>query len=63
MLSNTLWLNFFYLKMIHILLQRYHSKVIEHILKNKQKNKSVCIDEIIRLIKMKMKIHEKIKQH
>ena len=28
-------------------LQRYHAKVIEHILKNKRNNK--CIDEIIRL--------------
>ena len=47
MLSNTLRLNFSYLKIMLIPLQRYHPKVIEHILKNKRKNK--CIDEIIRL--------------
>ena len=55
MLSNTSSLNFCYLKTIRILHQRYHSKVIGHILKNKQKNKCVCIHHIIRLIKMKMK--------
>ena len=55
MLSNTLRLNFCYLKIIHIFDQCYHPKVIEHILKNKQKNKCVCIHEIIRLTIMKMK--------
>ena len=30
-----------------------HSKIIGHILKNKQNNKGVCIHEIIRLILMK----------
>ena len=54
MLSNTLKLNFCYLKIIHIL-HSYHPKIIWHILKNKQKNKCVCIHEIIRLIIMKMK--------
>ena len=33
----------------------YHPKIIEHILKNKQKNKCFCIHEIIRLIPMKIK--------
>ena len=55
MLSNTSSLNFCYLKTIRILHQRYHSKVIGHILKNKQKNECICIHHIIRLIKMKMK--------
>ena len=39
MLSNTLGLNFSYLKIIHILHPRYHPKIIGHILKNKQKDK------------------------
>ena len=58
MLRNTLRLNFSYLKIIHILHQRYHAKVTGHILKNKQNDKYVCIHEIIRLIikKMKMKM-------
>ena len=34
---------------------RYHSKIIGHILKNKQKNKSADALEIIRLIIMRMK--------
>ena len=37
---------------------RYHPKII-HILKNKQKSKSVCIHEIIRLIIMKRKMKMK----
>ena len=59
MLSNTLRLNFCYLKIIHILHLRYHPKLIVHILKNKQMKRCVCIHEIIQLIitnmKMKMK--------
>ena len=43
MLSNTLRLNFSYLKIIHILHPRYHRKIKGHILKNKLKNKCVCI--------------------
>ena len=46
MLSNTLRLNFCYLKIIHILLSRYHPKILGHILKSKQKNKCVCIHAI-----------------
>ena len=57
MLSNTLWLNFCYLQIIHILQQRYHPKVIGEILKNKQKSK--CVHEIMRLIIMKTKIKMK----
>ena len=46
--------------MIHILHPHYHPKIIEHILKNKQKNKCVFIHEIIRLTVMKMKMKMKI---
>ena len=35
---------------------RNHSKIIGHIPKNKQRNKCVCVDEIVRLIVMKMKV-------
>ena len=53
MLSNTLRLNFCYLKIIHIL----YPKIIGHILGNQQKKKCICIYGIIRLImKMKMKM-------
>ena len=52
-------MNFFYLKIIHILHQRYDPKVTEHILKNKQKSKCVCIHEIIQLTIMKMKMRMK----
>ena len=58
MLSNTLRLNFCYLKIIHIL----HPKIIGNILKNKQ-NKCVCIHEIIRQIIMKMKMKMKNTSH
>ena len=44
MLSNTLRVNFSYLKMIHILHLRYYSKIIVHILKRKQK-KYICKSE------------------
>ena len=98
MLSNTLWLNFCFLKIIHILSlrknceysglfwfvfspsaakhgitlntdisrsvhQRYHPKVIGYILKNKQKDKCVCIHETIRLIVMKMKMKMENRSH
>ena len=56
MLSNTLRLNFCYLKIIHILGARYHPKTIGYNLKTKQTIKYVCIHEIIQLIIMKMKI-------
>ena len=59
MLSNTLRLNFYYLKIIHILHPRYLPKIIGHILKNKQKNKCVCFHQIIRLIIMKMKMRNR----
>ena len=52
-LSNTLRLNFCYLKIIYILHRCYHPKITGH--KNKQKNKCVCIHEILWLIIMKIK--------
>ena len=60
---NSLWLNFYYLKIIYIFQPRYHPKVIGHILKNKQKNKCVCIHETKRLIKMKIKMKMKNRSH
>ena len=63
MLSNTLWLNFCYLKIIHILYPRYHPKVMVDILKNKQKDMNLCIHKIIRLIIMKMRIKIKNRSH
>ena len=38
-------------------------KIIGHVLKNKQKNKCVCIHEIIRLIVIKMKMKMKNRSH
>ena len=66
MLSSTLRPNFCYLKIIHILHPRYHPKIIghiPHILKNKQKNKRVCIYEITQLIIMKMNMKMKNRSH
>ena len=63
MLSNTLRLNFYYLKIIHILHPCYHPKIIGHILKIKQKSKCVCFHEIIRLIIMKMEMKMKNGSH
>ena len=60
MLSNTLRLNFWHLKIIGILHPRYHLTITGHILKNKQKNKHLCIYEIMQLIIMKMKTIMKI---
>ena len=62
-LSNTLRLNFDYLKIIHILHPRYRPKIIVHTLKNKQKNKCFYIHEIIRLIVRKMKMKKKTRSH
>ena len=63
MLSITLRLNFCYLETIHILQTRYHTKTIRHVLKDNQKNKRVCIHEIIRLFIMKMKMRMKNRLH
>ena len=56
-------LNFCYLKIIHIIHPSYHKKIMGYILINKQKNKCVCIHEIIGLIIMKMKTKMKNRSH
>ena len=63
MLSNTLKLNFWYLKIIHILHERYHPKMIDHILTNKHKSKCVCIHEIIRSAIMKIKMKNRSQRY
>ena len=63
MLSNTMRLKFCYLKIIHILYEHYHPKIIGHILKNKQKSRYVCNHEIIRLIIMRAKLKMKNRSH
>ena len=63
MLSNTIRLKFNYLIIIHIFHPRYHPKIIEHIVKNKQKSKHVFIHEITRLIIMKKIMKMKIRSH
>ena len=60
MLSNTLSLNFWHPKIIGILHPRYHLTIIRYILKNKQRNKHLCIQEIMQLIIMKMKTKMKL---
>ena len=60
MLSNTLKLYICYLKTIHILHPRYHPEIMGHILKNKRKNKYVCIYEIILLIILIIKMRKEI---
>ena len=62
-LSNTLRVIFFYLKIICILHPRDYAKLIGHILKNKQKNMYVCIHEIVRLIIIKVKMIMKFRSH
>ena len=57
MLSDTLRLN------IHILHPPYHTKIIGHVLKNKEKSKCVCIYKITRLIPMKIKMKMKNRSH
>ena len=63
MLSNNLRPNFCYLKIIHILYRCYSPKILENILKNKQKNKCVCIHENMRLNIMKMNVKKKNRPH
>ena len=62
MLSNTLRLNFCYLKIIRILHLGCHPKTTGYFLKNRQKNKFVCVHEI-RLIIMKMKMKMQNRSH
>ena len=63
MLSNALRLNVCNLKMCSGALSTLSSKSIWHVLKNKQKNKSICIYEIKRLIIMNMKVKMKNRSH
>ena len=63
MLSKTLRLNFFFMKIIHILDPRYHPKIIRNILQNNPKNKCVCIYEMTSLIIKKMKMKMKNRSH
>ena len=51
------------MKVNRILHPHYHPKIIEHTLKNTQKNKRVCIHEIILLITMKTKMKMKNRSH
>ena len=62
MLCNTLRLDFCNLKITHVLHPPYHPK-IKNTLKNKQKNKCVCIHDIIRLTIMKIKMKMKNRSH
>ena len=52
-----------HLKIIHILHPRYHPKMVGQVLKNKKKDKCVCIHKITRLILMKLKINMKNRSH
>ena len=63
MLSNTLRLNFCYMKIISTLHSHCCPKIIGHILKSKQQNNCVCIHKIIWLIIMKMKMKMKNRSH
>ena len=54
----SLRLIFCYLKIIHSLHTRYHSKIIGYILETEQRNKCVYIHTII-IMKMKMKMKNK----
>ena len=60
MLSNSLRLNFPYLKIIHILHPSYHLEIIGYVIKNKQKNNFVSK---MKMMKMKMKMKMKNKSH
>ena len=48
-----------YLKTFYVYHPCYRPEKIEHILKNKQKNRYACVHEIIRLIIIKMKLNMK----
>ena len=63
MLSNTLRLNFLLHENYSHSSFTLSSKKIGHILKNKQKKNCVCINEIIRLIIIKMKMKMKNRSH
>ena len=58
-LSNTLTLNFWFLKIIPFLHPRYHPKKTRDILKVYQKNKYVSFNELVWLMAMKMRLKMK----
>ena len=60
--KNTPRPNFCCLKIIHIFYKHY-SKIMRYILKNKEKNKCVCIYDSTQLIIMKMKMEIKNRSH
>ena len=62
-LSNTLRLNFCYLKMIFFLHPHYHPKIIGVIQGYYTKIKYVCLNEVIRLMTMKMRLKMKNRSH
>ena len=57
-LSNTLRLNFCYLKILCFVHQRYHPKMIGNV-KKKSKYKCVCFNDVIRLMAMKVRLKMK----
>ena len=65
MLNNTLRLNFCYLKIIHILHRRYHSKIIGHILKKRKRTNPLYSWNytINHKLKMKMKIKHRSQRY
>ena len=64
-LSYTLRLNFCYLKNICFLYPRYHSRIIEHILKSIKMDKSIYFNVIIWrfILKMAMKMGKRTQSH
>ena len=61
-LSNTVNMNFCYLKIIRFLHWRYHPKIIGDILKIK-KIKHVCLNKVIWLMTIKMRLKMKNRLH
>ena len=62
-LSNTLRLNFRYLKIICFLYPRYNSEILGDILKKSTKTKYVCLNEVIWLMIMKIRLKMKNRLH
>lgn len=58
-LFTILGLNLYFLEIIHILYLRCHLKILERVLKNPQKKKYVCFNEItwLTVINLKMKMN------
>ena len=62
-LSDTLWLNIWFLKIIRFLHPRYHPKIVRNILKHAAKNKCVSFNELVRLMAMKIRLNKKNRSH